>query len=139
MTINGHSPKEVGELLKAPFDESKIKRRDDNNSVYFPVEVFKERLDEVVGVMNYDYELKSIKRIESVGTGKMSIIEVQVTITIKNDDGVPVKKCEGIGATPMIIVSATGNEKIPTPTLLELSRMLSNIYARMYSAWEQNS
>lgn len=117
-TINGKSYAEIGKLLKAPFDEATAKRRDDNNSVYFPVEVFKDRLDDVVGVMNYDYEVKSITRIESVGSGKKNIIEAQVALTIKNDDGIPVKRCEGVGATPMIIVSATGNEKNPNSDVI---------------------
>lgn len=112
-TINGHTFKEIGDLLKAPFNESEIRQRDDTGSFYFPTESFKNRFDAVVGVMNYDYEIKSVSRIESVGSGKKCIIEVCVAITIKSDDGEPVKRCEGIGAAQMIIVSSTGTEKNP--------------------------
>lgn len=118
-TINGHMPYEIGELLKAPFDQSLVKQRTDNKSFYFPTEAFKDRFDEVIGVMNYDYEIKSVRRVESVATGKKSIVEVQLVITIKDDDGIPVKRCEGIGATPMIIVSATGAEKNPNADVVK--------------------
>lgn len=119
MTINGHSPWEIGELMKAPFDPSKIEQRTDNGSYYFSTEAFKERFDEVIGVMNYDYEIKSVTHVESMGTGKKSIVEVQLVITIKDDDGVPVKRCEGVGATPMIIVSATGAERNPNADVVK--------------------
>ena len=113
MTVNGHSLKEIGELMRAPFDESLFVIRDDGTQ-YLPSEHFKNRLDEVVGVMNYDYEIKSISRHESVfATGPKPLIEVQITITIKDDDGVPVKRCEGVGVASAIIVSATGKEKNP--------------------------
>lgn len=111
-TINGHTLQEIGALMKKPFDESLFCERD--NSMYLPAEHFKNRLDEVIGVMNYDYELKSVRRYESVlAQGPKPLIEVQITITIKDDDGVPVKKCEGIGVTQAIVIKDTGKEKNP--------------------------
>lgn len=112
MTINGHSLAEIGAMLKEPFDPSYFLKRDNDGAYYLPTARFKERFDRVVGIMNYDYELKSVSRHESVAAaGSKPLIEVQITITIKDDDGVPVKKCEGIGVATAIIVSATGKEK----------------------------
>lgn len=113
-TINGHTLQEIGVLMKKPFDENLFAKSEKDQSMYLPTEHFKNRLDEVIGVMNYDYELKSVRRYESVlAQGPKPLIEVQITITIKDDDGVPVKKCDGIGVTPAIVISDTGKEKNP--------------------------
>lgn len=114
VTINGHTLREIGGLLSAPFPENAFKQRDTDNSWFLPSEFFKERFDSVIGLMNYDYEIKEIRRCESVskenGTAK-PLIQVTLSVIIKDDEGVTVKKAEGVGVARAIVIKDTGVEK----------------------------
>ena len=52
-TVNGKSLDQVLSELKAPFPEEELKKNE-KNETYIPVESLEERLNSVVGVLNYD-------------------------------------------------------------------------------------
>ena len=100
-TINGKSIGTVLNELSAPFHDSLIKENMFGYP-YLPVEVYRERMDSVVGIMNYDV-ITSNPQIVFVGTRPQVLLKV--TITIKDDEGNIVAKKESPGGVSVIMDS----------------------------------
>jgi hypothetical protein len=82
-TVNGHTKDEVLKLLTANIPEGCLDHTFDGYA-YYPMQVYQDRLDEVVGVGNYDYIEDSLS--ETVVHG-VTAINIRGTITIRYDDG----------------------------------------------------
>lgn len=122
-TVNGKSLKQIAEELSKPFDPSDFKQNR-YEYYYLPVEVYRQRMDEVVGVLNYDFET-SEPRITVVGTKPH--ISLSGKITIKDDEGNVVTKKSSCGGS-QVIMSNTSNE----PVLLknDLESASSDVFKR---------
>lgn len=103
-TINGKEFEDVFGRLREPFDESLFK---DNlyGYPYLPVEVFRERFDQVVGVCNYDV---TTSHPELVMVGTRPQIILKAAITIRDDNGVVVTTKEAPGGCAVILNSTSG-------------------------------
>ena len=80
-TVNGKSLDQVLSELKAPFPEEELKKNE-KNETYIPVESLEERLNSVVGVLNYD-NLVTYEGIQEV-LGRF--VAVAKTVLIIYDD-----------------------------------------------------
>lgn len=103
-TINGKSVAKVMEELAAPFDDQRFKVNYFGHA-YLPVEVFRDRLDVVVGNINYDVTT-SEPQVVVVGTRPQVLLKV--SITIRDDDGNVVVTKESPGGTAVIVSNTTG-------------------------------
>ena len=106
-TINGMARQEVVQKLNAPFEEADIKK-DRNGFDYVEIGSFQKRLNEVLGTLNYDFEIDS-EEIKIVG-GKESIF-VTGHITVRYDDGTECCRKSATGGTDIIVVKDTGKAK----------------------------
>ena len=100
-TINGKPVSQIVEELATPFPEVKY------NTYGFPYveyETYKERMDMVVGVFNYDYVLseKSFTKV-----GEKSHISVIGTLTIHDDVGNVIVTKSAVGGADIILSSGT--------------------------------
>lgn len=91
--INGKTFSQVLAELSTPFDESLFKDNPAGFS-YLPFEVYLERMDTVIGVFNYDFE---ITHTDWVDVGEKKHISTVGKVTIRDDDGrvVSVKSATG--------------------------------------------
>lgn len=103
-SINGKSIGTVMEELSAPFDE-RLFRENDFGHHYLPVEAYRERLDTVVGTMNYDVTT-SHPEIETVGSRPQVMLKAAIAIRDDNGDIVVIK--ESPGGCPVILSSSSG-------------------------------
>ncbi len=103
-TINGKPFGVVVEELRAPFPESAVK---DNQSgyPYIPIEEYRKRLDEVVGVLNYDYRLS---KAEWVTIGDKEHMSCLGTLVIRDDEGKVVTVKMATGDADVITKNSTG-------------------------------
>lgn len=102
-TINGKSFKDIEVNLSAAFspNDFKVNRYGYH---YLPVEAYQQRMDEVVGILNYDF-ITSEPRTCLVGTKPH--ISLSGTITIRDDSGNSVTSKSACGGGPVIMVNAT--------------------------------
>lgn len=102
--INGKTLKEVQKELQADFspNELLINRYGFH---YLPEEKIRERLDQAVGIFNYDYEISS-PQIVLVGTRPH--IALSGCLSIKDDDGNVVTKKSACGGTQIIMINDSG-------------------------------
>ena len=103
-TINGKSVVDVMKALSAPFDDKQFKENYFGHA-YLPVEAFRDRLDAVVGNINYDVTT-STPQVVVVGTRPQVLLKVSVTI--RDDDGNVVVTKESPGGTAVIVSNTTG-------------------------------
>lgn len=107
-TVNGKSLRQVEEELAAPFPESAFKQSDVSGD-YLPVKEFEDRLDSVVGRLNYDRVTEPFGGIEEV-CGSY-VIRAITTITVYDDDREKVVTKTAQGGYSVIIVKETGKPK----------------------------
>ena len=92
-TVNGKPLNQVMKELQEPLPESAVR---DNQSgyPYIPIEEYRKRLDEVVGVLNYDYRLS---KADWVTVGDKEHMSCLGTLIIRDDAGkiVTVKMATG--------------------------------------------
>lgn len=100
-TINGKSISQVMTELTAPFPELKY---NNYGYPYLEYETYKERMDTVVGVLNYDF-IQHEKSFTKVG--EKYHISVIGTLTIRDDAGNTVVTKGAIGGTDIILFSGT--------------------------------
>lgn len=81
--INGKTVADVIKELAAPFSE-KLFKTNPAGFPYLPYEVFRERMDQVVGIFNYDF---TISQTEWVVVGDKMHISCIGTLTIRDDEG----------------------------------------------------
>lgn len=100
-TINGKPFAEIEKGLKKPFEPSDFKTNM-YNFMYLPVEKFRTRLDEVVGILNYDF-VTSEPVVTIVGTRPH--ISLTGSITIRDDNGNVVTTKAACGGAQVIMSS----------------------------------
>lgn len=100
-TINGKSFKDVVAELSAAFSPNDFKENR-YGFHYLPVETYQQRMDEVVGILNYDFTT-SEPRTCIVGTRPH--ISLSGTITIRDDNGNAVTSKSACGGCPVIMLS----------------------------------
>lgn len=103
-TINGKTLPTILEELSKPFD-SRLFKENLYGYSYLPVEVYRERLDEVVGVLNYDVTISSP---ELVTVGSRPQIMLKAAITLKDDNGNIVVTKESPGGCAVIFANTSG-------------------------------
>ena len=97
MTINNRSVQEIVALLQAPYPKDKVAyRADKDKRPYFPKEVYFERLDNVIGIHNYQFQIIHQPVLQKVGTDTVYVGTVE--LKIYTDDGVLVP---GLSVTEM--------------------------------------
>lgn len=101
-TINKKSFDNIIKALAAPFDVNDFKPNK-FGFYYLPVEKYQQRMDEVVGILNYDF-ITSEPRTCIVGTKPH--ISLSGTITIRDDDGNVVTQKSACGGCPVIMKNA---------------------------------
>ena len=104
-TINGKSAGQIIEELSAPFKKEQF-RENYFGYFYLPVEAFRERMDEVVGIMNYDV-ITTAPEVVTVGTRPQVLL--RVSVTIRDDSGNVFVTKESPGGAA-VIISNTTNE-----------------------------
>ncbi len=120
-TINGMTRKEIEQKLSAPFAESEIKK-DRNGFNYVEIGSYQKRMNEVLGVLNYDFEVDS-QEIKTVG-GKESVFLIG-HITVRYDDGTECCRKSATGGTDIIVVKDTGKAK---DSASDLKSALSDLF-----------
>lgn len=107
-TINGKTLSAIEEELRKPIPESEMSHRTDNGKLYIPVEAYEKRLDDVIGVLNYDRISQGGKIVEVAG--KMAATAMTI-ISIYDDDGNVCLRKASPGAADVIILIDTGVAK----------------------------
>lgn len=107
ITINGKPLSVIEEELRKPIPGEELGETIDGFN-YVPVEAYEKRLDEVIGVLNYD-RISQGGKIESVA-GQL-IATASTIINIYDDEGNVCLRKSSPGAAKIIIVEATGRPK----------------------------
>lgn len=102
-TINGKPLQEVLKELTKPFKTDDF-MLNPFGYYYLPVEKFRKRIDEVVGIFNYDFTTSEPK-ITIVGTRPH--ISLMGSITIRDDNGNPVTTKSTCGGAMVTMVNET--------------------------------
>lgn len=102
-TINGKELRKVLEDLQTPFEENKFKT-DPYGNKYLPLEILKEKLNDVVGIFNYDFEISS-PVITVIGTRPH--VSLKGSLTIRDDMGNIVTSKHAPGGAPIVVSNTT--------------------------------
>lgn len=103
-TVNGKSLDQVLSELKAPFPEEELKKNE-KNETYIPVESLEERLNSVVGVLNYD-NLVTYEGIQEV-LGRFVAVAKTVLIIYDDERNALIRK-SALGGSNIIVLKDTG-------------------------------
>lgn len=88
-TINGKTLEQVQGELKKDFPDNVFKQK--NGNFYLPIEVIRERMDEIIGIFNYDFIQSDARLIQ---TGEQQNITIKGILIIKDDLGnIVTRKC----------------------------------------------
>lgn len=101
MTVNGKSLPEIEEMLSRRFPDTAFSSADYRDSEYLKVEVLQQRLDEVVGKLNYDLEYTEPQIVTAV-SGKVSVL-IGCALTVYDDDRNPVVKKRYFSASDVLV------------------------------------
>lgn len=107
-TINGKSKEQVAEELSRPFDDM-FKENTYDGYVSVSVQRYRDRLDEVVGPLNYNVETIDTRYTDS-------FILKTVAITITYDDGSIAAVKHGDGGAMFVYPQGTAKPKSPENT-----------------------
>lgn len=100
-TINGKSFKDIIVALSAVFSPNDFKTNR-YGFHYLPVETYQQRMDEVVGILNYDF---TTSEPHTCIVGTRPHISLSGTITIRDDSGNTVTSKSACGGCPVIMLS----------------------------------
>lgn len=103
-TVNGKPLDQVLSELKAPFPEEEIKKNE-KNETYIPVEGLEERLNSVVGVLNYDI-LVTYEGIQEV-LGRFVAVAKTILIIYDDERNVLIRK-SALGGSNIIVLKDSG-------------------------------
>ena len=103
-TVNGMPIREVWEMLQAEFPSDVIKRHPATNQDYIPVEKIEERLNSVVGMENWDFELIAPVQVCRFGADGFESCIASGRLSIYDDERVPIVRSTG-GAADIIYPS----------------------------------
>lgn len=124
--INGKTLAQIEEELSEPFPREKTKYNG-NGETYFPVEVYEERLIEVLGGrrwFNLDCSPAQVSQV-----GEKYVISVSVTVELLSDNNQPIWRKSAVGGSNVIIVKSTGEAKsLKIDVKSAMSEALKNVY-----------
>jgi len=100
-TVNGMPIREVWEKLQAEFPADAVKKHPSTGMAYIPVEKIEERLNTVVGMGNWDFELIAPVHVCSFGADGFESCVASGKLSIYDDDRVPIVRSTG-GAADVI-------------------------------------
>lgn len=100
-TVNGMPINEVWQKLKAEFPSGVVKRHPTTKKEYIPVEKMEERLNEVVGMENWDFRLIAPVQICRFGPAGFESCVVSAELRIYDDEHRPIIRSTG-GASDLI-------------------------------------
>lgn len=100
-TVNGMPIREVWAKLQAEFPSDAIKRHPSTEMAYIPVEKIEERLNNVVGMENWDFELIAPVQVCSFGTNGFESCIASGKLSIYDDERIPIVRSTG-GAADII-------------------------------------
>lgn len=104
--VNGKTLDEIEEALREPFPEDAFKRRDDNsNDLYLPIEQYEKRLNDVVGITNYDKLVSDLQCAEIAGR---QVFFVTATIRIYDDERNIVLTKSAVGGSNVAVGKDSG-------------------------------
>lgn len=98
-TVNGMPIREVWQKLQSDFPVEVVKKHPTTKKEYIPVEKIEERLNEVVGMENWDFQLLSSVQIYRFGSTESCMVSGQLTIF--DDERVPIIRSTA-GASDLI-------------------------------------
>jgi|GEM_PF-1313710 len=116
VTINGKTLKQIREELLADFPESVLKENENNHSYYIPCEAYEQRLNDVVGIFNYNC-LTTEGNIHRVADRYVST--ATTLIEILDDDGNIVIRKSHPGGTNVIILGQDAGKSQGQPKSLK--------------------
>lgn len=100
-TVNGMLIREVWEKLQAEFPSDVIKKHPTTGKEYIPVEKIEERLNNVVGMENWDFELISPVQVCRFGVDGFESCVASGKLCIYDDERIPIVRSTG-GAADII-------------------------------------
>lgn len=124
--INGKTLAQIEEELSEPFPREKTKYNG-NGETYFPVEVYEERLIEVLGGRRWFNTDCSPAQISQVG--ERYVVSVSVTVDLLSDNNESAWRKSAAGGSNVIIVNSTGEAKsLKSDVKSAMSEALKNVY-----------
>lgn len=124
--VNGKPLFQIEEELAVPFPREKTKRNR-NGEPYFPVEVYEERLIEVLGGrrwFNIDCSPAQVYQV-----GERYVISVCVAVEILSDSNEIIWKKSASGGSNVIIINSSGEAKsLKSDIKSAMSEALKNVY-----------
>lgn len=100
-TVNGMPIREVWQKLQLDFPPDVVKKHPATKKEYVPVEKIEERLNEVVGMENWDFQLLSAVQICRLGPMNFECCIASGHLQIYDDDRVPIIRSTS-GASDLI-------------------------------------
>ena len=94
-TVNGIPIREVWEKLQAEFPSDAVKKHPSTGMAYIPVEKIEERLNNVVGMGNWDFELIAPVQVCSFGADGFESCIASGKLSIYDDERVPIVRSTG--------------------------------------------
>lgn len=103
-TINGKTIRQVLQELAEPLPKEAVKKNE-QGFPYVSVDTYRERMDKVVGVLNYDFVISHLETTEYNGKGLITCVG---TLTIRDDNGNSVASKSSSGGTSIIVRNSDG-------------------------------
>lgn len=125
-TVNGMPIREVWEKLQAEFPSDAIKQHPSTGMEYIPVEKIEERLNSVVGVENWDFELIAPVQVCSFGADDFESCVASGKLSIYDDEHVPIVRSTG-GAAAVIYPQ---NSTRPTSVANSVDSAVQDVFKR---------
>lgn len=125
-TVNGMPIREVWEKLQAEFPPDVIKKHPTTEKEYIPVEKIEERLNNVVGMENWDFELMAPVQVYRFGADGFESCVASGKLCIYDDERVPIVRSTG-GAADIIY---SKNSMRPTSVANAVDSAVQDVFKR---------
>ncbi len=125
-TVNGMPIREVWEKLQAEFPSDAIKKHPTTEMEYIPVEKIEERLNSVVGMENWDFELIAPVQVCRFGAEGFESCVASGKLSIYDDERVPIVRSTG-GAADIIYPK---NSSRPTSVANAVDSAVQDVFKR---------
>ncbi len=108
MLVNGKTLKQIFQELREFKGNVEKKNGGKRDFDYIPIESFFSAFDEVIGTENYSVEYSELTYVK-VSSGQ-DMVTCKCSITLLGDDGLPVLRKEGYGASEFVYAKETGKD-----------------------------
>lgn len=125
-TVNGMPIREVWAKLQAEFPSDAIKKHPTTEMEYIPVEKIEERLNSVVGMENWDFELIAPVQVCRFGTEGFESCVASGKLSIYDDERIPIVRSTG-GAADIIYPK---NSMRPTSVANAVDSAVQDVFKR---------